>query len=176
MGSFHKLTWISYLDPVSNLAGLVLVKLATRRGVRSCLGKTLRSACQPIGSETMVQICKSIMIAQWRMIKSHYLSSTWPGSWLLSEAWIKLTVLSLHPWFNSQPWRSNSRDVSLVNHTLPTCPDSAWQKMAWSHLYRCIPVLTTEIWEKFSAVSKRMHLPIGATQPKEGWSSTINRW
>ena len=38
------------------------------------------------------------------------------------------------PGFNSKSWRSISRDVSLADHTLPTCPDPAWQKMAQTPL------------------------------------------
>jgi len=37
-------------------------------------------------------------------------------------------------WFNSQPWRSISREISLADHTLPTHPESAWQKRAQSPL------------------------------------------
>jgi len=36
--------------------------------------------------------------------------------------------------FNSQPRRSISRDFSLADHTLPTRPEPAWQKMAQSPL------------------------------------------
>ena len=32
------------------------------------------------------------------------------------------------PGFNSQPWRSISRDFSLADHTLPTRPEPAWQQ------------------------------------------------
>ena len=48
--------------------------------------------------------------------------------------WIYLTVCPRSPWsgLNSQPWRSISMDFSLVNHTLPARPESAWQKMAQS--------------------------------------------
>jgi len=46
---------------------------------------------------------------------SHCLSSPWPG-------------------FHSRPWRSISRDFSLADHTLPTRPEPARQKMAQSLL------------------------------------------
>jgi len=40
------------------------------------------------------------------------------------------------PGFNSQPWQSISRDFSLTDHTLPTRPEPAWQKMVQSPLNR----------------------------------------
>jgi len=46
---------------------------------------------------------------------AHGLSSPWPG-------------------FNSQPWRSISRDFSLADRTLPIRPEPAWQKIAQSPL------------------------------------------
>ena len=30
--------------------------------------------------------------------------------------------------FNPWPWWSISRNLSLTDHTLPTCPESVWQK------------------------------------------------
>jgi len=51
------------------------------------------------------------MIAQW----NSSLSSLWPG-------------------FNSQPQRSILGDFSLADHTLPTRPGLAWQKLAQSTL------------------------------------------
>jgi len=41
---------------------------------------------------------------------------------------------SPRPGFNSQSWRSISRYVSLADHTPPTRPEPAWQKMAESPL------------------------------------------
>jgi len=38
------------------------------------------------------------------------------------------------PGFNSRQWRSISRDFSLADHTLPTRPEPAWQKIAQSPL------------------------------------------
>jgi len=46
-----------------------------------------------------------------KMNESYCLSSPWPG-------------------FNFQPWRSISRNISLADHTQPTCPEPAWQEMA----------------------------------------------
>jgi len=52
--------------------------------------------------------------------------------------WINLSLSSLSPGFNSRSWGSISRDFSLPDHTLPTRPEPAWQKMAqyphqWHH-------------------------------------------
>jgi len=52
-----------------------------------------------------------MMIAQW----NSSLSSRWPG-------------------FNPHQLRSISRDFSLADHTLPTRPEPAWQKIAQSPL------------------------------------------
>jgi len=42
------------------------------------------------------------------------------------------SLSSLWPGFNSQPRRSISRDFSLADHTLPTHPEPARQKIAQS--------------------------------------------
>jgi len=41
---------------------------------------------------------------------------------------------SPRPGFNFWMWHSISRDFSLADHTLPTRPKPAWQKMAQSPL------------------------------------------
>ena len=63
--------------------------------------------------------------------------------------------MCLLPRFNFQSWQSFSRDFSLPDHTLPTRPEPAWQKMAQSPLN-------------------------GTTKPvdieQEAWSTTMDRW
>ena len=50
--------------------------------------------------------------------------------WLSWKMNVSSCLLSQWPWFNSQPWRSISREFFLVDQTLATCPESEWQKMA----------------------------------------------
>jgi len=57
-------------------------------------------------------------------------------------------------WYISQSWRSISRDFSLTDHTLPTCPEPARQKMAQSPL-------------------KDTTQPVDSKE--EGWSPTTDR-
>jgi len=58
--------------------------------------------------------------------------------WSICQSWwlsgIAHCLSSLWPRFSSQPRRSISRDFSLADHTLPTCPEPAWQKTAQSPL------------------------------------------
>ena len=70
---------------------------------------------------------------------------------------ISLSVLSvardmIAQWMNecialsvlSRPWRGNSKDLSLVDHTLPTHSEPVWQKMAQSPLNRAIQPVDIE--------------------------------
>jgi len=77
---------------------------------------------------------------------SHYLSSPWLG-------------------FNSQPWQNISKDYSLADHTLPTRPEPARQKMA-----QYLPSKASHnLW-----TARRK----AEVQPRtdDGWQNKINKW
>ena len=105
------------------------------------------------------------MIAQW---KNKYISDTVcplgvPGhdSSVEEQIHLRYCLSSLLPGFNSRLWQSISRDFSLADHTLPTRPEPAWQKMAQSPLNGTTQHVETEEGQSSTTGTPWLRLKIG---------------
>jgi len=124
-------------------------------------------------SQSVLSVTR-VMIAQWEnecisqsvLSVARVVTAQWENEWIpqsvLSVArvmiaqWENGCISLFSPWprFNARQWLSITWDFSLVDHSVSTRPEPAWQKMAQSPLNDTTQPVDSE---------------------EEGWSSTMDR-
>ena len=117
--------WFKFISPISGIS-IIYYKLLFsfrfglfqfRTSMCTCYSHSRKKKCNvPMTGPRSHQSMLGRLVVQYGSTITHCLHSVWPG-------------------FNSQPWRSISKDFPLAYYTLlalPVIPDPAWQKRAQS--------------------------------------------